>query len=61
MKKVYAKIEDAKDACPDEEFEISPGVEIDPDLYWHVTFTLFETQEDLDDDLLVLSPLLSVF
>ncbi len=41
-----------KPTSPDEEFELSSGVEIDLDLYWYVTITLFETADDLDDDLL---------
>lgn len=42
-----------KSTRPDEEFEISPDIEIDSNLYWHVIFTLFDTAEDLEgDDLL---------
>src|SRR5690348_5562005 len=29
-----------KPTSPDERFEVSRGVEIDPDMYWHVPFTL---------------------
>lgn len=42
-----------KPTSPDERFEVSPGIKIDPDLYWHVPFTLTMTPDDLnytDDD-----------
>lgn len=39
-----------KPTSPDDEFVLSPGTEIDPDLYWHVSFTLFDTAADLEDD-----------
>ena len=37
-----------KPTSPDEKFALSPGEEIDPDLYWTVARTLFETGEELD-------------
>lgn len=40
-----------KPTSPDEVFELSPGVEIDPDLFWSVGRILFETADELDDDM----------
>lgn len=40
-----------KSTSPDEEFELSPGVEIDPDLFWGVGVILFNTPDELDDDM----------
>src|SRR5260370_29679421 len=37
-----------KPASPDEKFALSPGEEIDPDVYWTVGRTLLETGEELD-------------
>lgn len=34
----------------EEEFVVSPGVTIDRDLYWGITFTLFETTTELGED-----------
>lgn len=39
-----------KPTSADEEFVLSPGIEIDPDLYWRVSMFLFDSANDLAED-----------
>lgn len=40
-----------KSTSPDEQFAVSPGIEIDSDLIWPVSILLLESADDLDEDL----------
>lgn len=40
-----------KPTSSNEQFEVSPGIEIDRDLYWPISILLFETADELDEDM----------
>jgi len=39
-----------KSTGPDERFELSPGIKIDPDLFWDVSIILFDTADEFEED-----------